>query len=213
MKNNKIAQIIEYFDEILPNASCELIYHSDYELLIAVMLSAQTTDKKVNAVTALLFSRFPTLEALKNAPLAELEKIIKPLGLFKNKACNIKAIANSLLSNYDGKVPNSRDLLVEMKGVGRKTANVVLAELFKEPHIAVDTHVERISKRLELVDENASPLQVEQKLEKLFPTERYILTHHQFIHFGRYYCKAQKPMCDVCKLTRYCKYYKKKVKM
>ncbi len=210
--NKKVEKITNYLDKILPDAKCELIYHNEYELLIAVMLSAQTTDKKVNDVTPVLFGRFPTLKSLKEAPLEELESIIKPLGLFKNKALSIKNIANDLLSNFDGKVPNSREDLTSLRGVGRKTANVVQAEWFKIPRIAVDTHVERISKRLSLAPLDASPLEVECKLEKLFPKERYILTHHQFIHFGRYYCKAQNPSCNQCELKDICSYYKKKVK-
>lgn len=155
--------IYEYLDEIIPNPRCELNYKKDYELLIAVMLSAQTTDKRVNEVTAILFNKYPNLVALKNAPLDDLMNIIKPIGTYTKKSKNIVAIATFLL-DHGGKVPNCREDLESLPGVGRKTANVVLSNLYQVPCIAVDTHVERVSKRLGLVRKNANVLAVEKKI-------------------------------------------------
>lgn len=204
----KINLIISYLDEILPNAKCELNYNKDYELLIAVILSAQTTDKKVNAVTSTLFNVYPTLKDLANADVLKVENIIHPLGLAKNKSKNIVNCAKDVYEIHNGIVPNSFDELVKLSGVGRKTANVVLCELYNVPAIAVDTHVERISKRLNLASLNDSPYEVELKIEKIFPKEKHIKLHHQFIHFGRYFCLARSPKCIDCKLKDICKFYK-----
>ncbi len=207
-KNNyKTELIMSYFDEILKSAKCELNYSKDYELLIAVILSAQTTDKKVNAVTDVLFKRYPTLEDLANANQEDVKCIINSLGLASNKSKNIINCAKELLQKHNGKVPSSYDDLILLNGVGRKTANVTRCELFSIPAIAVDTHVERIAKRLNLAKISDTPYQVELKLEKLFPKEKYIKLHHQFIHFGRYYCLARSPKCKECKLQSICNYY------
>ncbi len=200
---------MEYFNRILPHAGCELIYRKDYELLIAVMLSAQTTDKAVNRVTEVLFFKFPTLEALSGASLEEIENCIRSLGLYKNKAKNIQGIVRGLLDRYDGKVPSALDELTSLPGVGRKTANVVRCEIFRFPEFPVDTHIDRISKRLDYANEEDSVLEVEMKLRKSFPEDSYILLHHQFIHFGRSICSAGKPRCEECDLRPYCRYYKK----
>ncbi len=207
----KTSYIESYFDEILKNASCELIYNKDYELLIAVMLSAQTTDKKVNKVTEVLFKKYPSIDALADAEVKDIELIIHSIGLYKNKAKNVIGIAKSLKEKFNYHVPNELDELTSMPGVGRKTANVVLAEIYHYPVIAVDTHVERCSKRLGLAKKDDSVLIVEKKLSKLFKKENRIKIHHQFIHFGRYYCLAQNPKCHECKLCDYCLYYKKKI--
>ncbi len=204
MKNN-IAIICEYLDELLPNVGCELIYSNDYELLLAVMLSAQTTDKAVNGVTSILFSKYKTLNELDNASFEEVEAIIHPLGLSKNKAKNLKAIVHELLIKFNGVVPNNRIDLMSLPGVGHKTAGVVLAEYFKKPEFPVDTHVARISKRLKLAKENDEPIEIENKLKKAFPETSWIKLHHQFIHFGRYYCLAKSPKCKSCKLVGICK--------
>ena len=201
---NKIHDIISFLDEIYPRVGCELNYHKDYELVIAVMLSAQTTDKSVNKVTEILFNKYPTLEELNNASLNDVEEIIKSIGLYKNKAQNLKGIVSLLLEKYDGQVPSDKDELMTLPGVGNKTAGVIRAELFKIPELPVDTHVARISKRLKLVKEEDEPLDIERKLKKTFPKERWILTHHQFIHFGRYFCTARNPNCSNCKIQKYC---------
>lgn len=201
----KIPQILDYLDEILPNVGCELNYSKDYELVIAVMLSAQTTDASVNAVTAHLFSHYPSLEALANARLEDIEEEIHSIGLFKNKAKNIIGIAQTLINKFDGKIPSDKDLLQELPGIGNKSAGVVRAEIFKIPDLPVDTHVLRISKRLGLVNKDADPYETEQALKKLISEDRWIKTHHQLIHFGRYICLARCPNCENCKLANICK--------
>ena len=209
-KIEKINLILNYLEEILPNAKCELNYNNDYELLIAVMLSAQTTDKKVNAITPILFGKYKSLEELSLADVKDIEKIIHSIGLYKNKAKNVVLIAKDLLNKFDGKVPFEYEDLTSLSGVGRKTSNVIRAELFNIPAIAVDTHVERISKRLLLAENDDSPYQVEMKLEKTFPKSLHIKIHHQFIHFGRYYCLARNPKCETCKLKDICSHFKLK---
>lgn len=205
---NNIIAIRDYLDELFPNPQCELIYNKDYELLMAVVLSAQTTDKKVNKVTEVMFNKYRSLEALKDVSLEELKTILKPLGMYQKKALFIKEITAELYNKYDGKVVNDRKILEGLSGVGRKTANVVLAILFNEPCIAVDTHVERVSKRLMLAKENDNVLQVEKKLTKLFDKDVLARTHYQLVLFGRYHCKAVKPNCVNCKIKAVCKYKK-----
>jgi len=204
--------ILDYIDSLYPNAHCELNYTKDYELLIAIVLSAQTTDKRVNKVTKVLFDKYQTLEELANAPLEDIEDIIREIGTFKKKSVFIKNIANSLIKDHNGIVPNDRKYLETLSGVGRKTINVFLAEYYKVPSIAVDTHVERVSKRLKFAKITDNVNQVEQSLMKKIPKEDWIKTHHQFIFFGRYHCKAQSPNCKQCKLTNECRYYKEKNK-
>ncbi len=205
MMNN----ITEYLDYLFPNPRCELNYNKDYELLIAVMLSAQTTDKRVNMVTDVLFNKYDSLEKLSSAEIKDITDIIKSIGTFNKKASNVKEIAKSLLENYNGIVPNDREYLESLPGVGRKTTNVVLANLYNVPCIAVDTHVARVSKRLGLAKENDDVLTIEKKINKKFKKESLSRLHHQLVLFGRYYCKAQKPLCDNCQLQNTCKYYKK----
>lgn len=209
-KEQKINDIYAFMDELFPNAKCELNYSFDYELVIAVMLSAQTTDKAVNKVTALLFKDFPSLDALNNASEEEIFNDIKTLGLAHNKAKNIKEIVQKLINDYSYVVPSSREELMSLPGVGRKTSNVIRAELFSFQEFAVDTHVERVSKRLKLAYQNDNPYQIEMKLRKIFHEDKYIKMHHQFIHFGRYFCKAINPSCSSCKLQSYCRYKKEK---
>ena len=201
----KIPQILAYLDEILPNVGCELNYSKDYELVIAVMLSAQTTDASVNAVTAHLFTNYPTLESLAKARLEDIENEIHSIGLFKNKARNIIGIAQTLIEKFDGVIPQDKGLLQELPGIGNKSAGVVRAEIFKIPDLPVDTHILRISKRLGLVNKDADPYETEQTLKKLISEDRWIKTHHQLIHFGRYYCLARKPSCENCQLANICK--------
>ena len=203
MKTN-VQSLLNYLDELFPSAQCELFYSKDYELVIAVMLSAQTTDKSVNAVTPILFKKFPSLEALYNASLEEIEEIIKPIGLYKNKAKNLKGIVKDLVERFNGKVPSDKDLLMTLPGVGNKTAGVIRAEIFRIPDLPVDTHILRISKRLKLANQKDDPYQVEMKLKKLIPEERWIKSHHQLIHFGRYFCTARSPQCKNCKISDMC---------
>lgn len=201
-------EIVEFLDELFPNPKCELEYHKDYELLIAVMLSAQTTDKRVNSVTRVLFKRYDNLEKLKNSNIEDIENIIKPIGTFRKKAQNIITIS-SLLLEVGGIVPNDRSFLENLPGVGRKTTNVVLSNLYSEQCIAVDTHVSRVSKRLGLAYKNDDVLKIEKKLTKKFKNYDLSRLHHQLVLFGRYYCKAIKPNCENCKLKGICKYKSK----
>ena len=203
MKTN-IKPLLDYLDEILPTAKCELLYAKDYELVIAVMLSAQTTDKSVNAVTPILFKKYPSLDALYNAPLESIEEIIKPIGLYKNKAKNLKGIVKDLVERFNGVVPSDKEQLMTLPGVGNKTAGVIRAEIFQIPDLPVDTHILRISKRLNLAKKDDEPIDVERKLKKIIPEERWIKSHHQLIHFGRYYCMARSPKCENCKISDMC---------
>ena len=196
--------ITDYLDELFPNPHCELEYSKDYELLIAVMLSAQTTDKKVNSVTKILFKKYNSLEKLSKANKEDIINIIKPIGTYNKKAQNIIDIAISLLKEQNGIVPNDRTYLESLSGVGRKTTNVVLSNLYNIPCIAVDTHVSRVSKRLGIANENDDVRIIEKKLNKKFPKEKLSRLHHQLVLFGRYYCKSRNPMCDNCKLKEIC---------
>ena len=202
-------KLIEYLDYLFPNPKCELTYQTDYQLLMAVVLSAQSTDKRVNSVTPIIFSKYPTLEELANASLTDLEDIIRPVGSFRKKASYLKEIASRLVNEFDGVVPTDRDILESFPGVGRKTVNVFLAEFYHYPAIAVDTHVERVSKRLKLAYQKDSLLDVERKLMKKVPKERRAKFHLQMVLFGRYYCKAVKPLCKDCPLKEYCREKKK----
>lgn len=202
-------KLIEYLDYLFPNPKCELTYQTDYQLLMAVVLSAQSTDKRVNSVTPIIFSKYPTLEELANASLTDLEDIIRPVGSFRKKASYLKEIASRLVNEFDGVVPTDREVLESFPGVGRKTVNVFLAEFYHYPAIAVDTHVERVSKRLKLAYQKDSVLDVERKLMKKVPKERRAKFHLQMVLFGRYYCKAVKPLCKDCPLKEYCREKKK----
>lgn len=208
MKTNRIDW---YLDELFPNPKCELNYNTDYELLIAIVLSAQSTDKRVNTVTPKIFNKYKTLKGLKKASLEDLESIIRPVGSFRKKASYIKNIAMILDDDYNGVVPTDRELLVKLPGVGRKTANVFLSEFYDYPAIAVDTHVERVSKRLGLASKNDDVLKIEKKLEKFFSKDTWAKRHLQLVLFGRYYCKAIKPLCKDCKLKDICKEKKKNI--
>lgn len=209
-KMSKIIEIENYLDTIYPNPVCELNYNKDYELLIAVVLSAQATDKSVNLVTPKLFNRYPSLKALKEANIDDIISIIHSIGTYNRKAYYVKEIARILDEEYNGIVPSDRKALESMPGVGRKVANVVLSEWFKEPNIAVDTHVDRVSKRLGLASKNDSVLQVEKKLQKCFKKEDWSKRHLQLVLFGRYKCKSARPLCSSCPLKEICKYKEKK---
>lgn len=202
----KVETVLAVFDQMYPTAETELLYKKDYELLIAVLLSAQATDVSVNKVTPKLFGTFPSLEAIHTAKLEDIEAQIKSIGLYKSKAKNLQKTAGILLEKSGGHVPNDLEFLQTLPGVGRKTANVVVSVLFNEPRIAVDTHVSRVSKRLKFAFKKDTPLQVEKKLMKKFPKARWGRLHHQMILFGRYHCKAQTPKCEKCPLKSECRF-------
>lgn len=202
-------KLLDYLDYLFPNPKCELIYQKDYQLLMAVVLSAQSTDKRVNSVTPIIFSKYPALEDLKKANLSDLEEIIRPVGSFRKKAAFLKGIATRLVDEFNGVVPIDREVLESFPGVGRKTVNVFLGEFYGVPAIAVDTHVERVSKRLKLAYLNDSVLDVERKLMKKVPKDRWARFHLQMVLFGRYYCKAVKPLCKDCPLKEFCREKKK----
>ena len=196
LSQEKTMEAIEIMYEMFPNAECELKHKNPFELLIAVILSAQATDVSVNKATPGLFAAFPTPEALAAAPVEEIIAKIKTIGLYRNKAKNIKACAQQLLERFNGEVPQTRDELVSLPGVGRKTANVVMGDAFGEPAFAVDTHVERVSKRLRICKLNANVTEVEQTLMRKVPKELWVKTHHTMIFFGRYHCLARAPKCE-----------------
>ena len=204
MKNYNLIE--DYLDELLPNPKCELVYFNDYSLLIAIMLSAQTTDKRVNEVTKVLFNKYDNLKKLKEANIHDLEKIIYPLGNYHKKASNVKEIARILDEEYLGVVPQERNILETFPGIGRKTVNVFYAEYLNIPAIAVDTHVERVTKRLKLAKESDDVLTIEKKLMKNIKRENWGKRHLQLVLFGRYFCKAKNPECLNCKLKNICKY-------
>lgn len=204
-----ISNIEDYLMELYPDSRCELNYNKDYELLIAVVLSAQTTDKRVNMITSILFDKYKDIYSLSKADVNDLIEIVRPLGTASRKGVFVYEIANILVNEYNGVVPNNRKILESMPGVGRKTANVVLSNLFDVPCIAVDTHVSRVSKRLGLAKEIDSVEVIENKLKRKFDRDKWTRLHHQLVLFGRYNCKAKNPDCNSCKLKDQCKYYKK----
>ena len=201
-KSNRILNTIR---EMFPNASCELNYNNLYELLVAVVLSAQTTDKRVNIVTLNLFKKYPTIDSLSKANYSDVYDIIKSLGLAKTKTTNIIALANALVNEFEGVVPNTREQLQLLPGVGRKTANAVLMEGFRIPAIAVDTHVSRVSNRLGLSNSN-DVKKIEQDLMKLYDEKDWYFVHHGLLFFGRYFCLSQNPKCNECSLKDICTY-------
>lgn len=204
MNKDKINYILAKLDIMIPNPRCELNYTKPYELLIATVLSAQCTDARVNEVTKKLWEKYD-LQSLSEASLKEIEQVIRPVGTYHNKAFYLKEIARRLLADYNGDVPNDRVYLETLPGVGRKTTNVVLANIFDEPTIAVDTHVYRTSKRLGLTKKNASVYETELALMKKIPKAKWSRLHHQLVLFGRYICKAKSPCCEKCLLQDYCK--------
>ncbi len=193
--------------EMFPNASCELVYHNHFELLIAVSLSAQTTDKRVNMVTPVLFEKYSTPYLLANASYNDVYNIIVSLGLAKQKTKNIISLSQKLINDFNGNVPNTFEQLILLPGVGRKTANVILMEGFSIPRIPVDTHVLRVANRLNLVNTN-DVLEVEKQLEQLYPMNEWYYVHHTLLFFGRYFCLAKNPKCDECPFNIDCKYKK-----
>ena len=205
MKNNKITQILDFFNAEFPDAKCELNYSSPYQLLVAVILSAQCTDKRVNMVTEQLFKVAPTPDKMLELGEDKLKQIIHSCGFYNNKSKSIISATKDIIEKHGGTVPNTMQQLCKLSGVGRKTANVVLAEAFNNPAIAVDTHVHRVSKRLGLTSLNSTPEKCEQDLLKLVPLDNQAKFHIQAVWFGRYHCKSQNPKCELCKLKNICK--------
>ncbi len=198
-------EILDILEEMFPDAHCELIHRNPFELLVAVVLSAQTTDAAVNKITPALFEAFPTPQALAEADIKLIEDKIRRIGLYRNKARSIQQLSISLVESYDGVVPESMKQLTSLAGVGRKTANVVRSVCFDIPSMAVDTHVDRISKRLGLAKVSDSVEDVEKKLKRKIRRERWNKAHHLFIFFGRYYCTARNPKCEECPFYSFCK--------
>ncbi|MFV0380238.1 MAG: endonuclease III [Anaerorhabdus sp.] len=201
----KVNEILDELELQFPDARCELNHDNNFQLTVAVVLSAQTTDAAVNKITKSLFDEYPTSKEMAKASIKELEKKIKSIGLYHNKAKNISALSLSLEKNFNGIVPNTMEELLELPGVGRKSANVIMSVCYDIPAIAVDTHVERIAKRLGLAYKKDSVLNVEKKLMKKIDKERWNKAHHLFIFFGRYFCTARSPKCDECKFINICK--------
>lgn len=212
MKAAVVRHILDSIAVMFPDAHCELNHRNPFELTIAVLLSAQSTDASVNKVTADLFQKYKTPEDYVSVPPEELEQDIRRIGLFRSKAKHIQSLCKILIEQYNSKVPSDYNKLVQLPGVGRKTANVVISNAFGVPAIAVDTHVERVSKRLGLAGWNDSVLEVEKKLMKQVPKDEWTLTHHRLIFFGRYHCKAQNPACADCPLLDVCREGKKRMK-
>ena len=206
MKDRK--KIWDYLDKLFPNPKCELNYEHDYELLIAVMLSAQTTDKRVNKVTSVLFKKYPGIKELSEAPIDDIENIIREIGTYKRKSMYVHEITKKLRDDGYDYVPNDRGYIEKLPGVGHKSANVFLANIYNEPAIAVDTHVARVSRRLGVARDQDNVKVIEKKLEKVIPKDKWGRTHHQLVLFGRYYCKAVSPLCEDCELNEICKYKK-----
>lgn len=204
----RLKKILTIIGEMFPEARGELDWETPFQLLIAVALSAQTTDKAVNKITAALWARYPEIEDLASANLEDVELIIKHIGLYKNKAKNIIKTAQMILENFHGQVPKTHEELESLPGVGHKTANVVLGEVYNIPSIAVDTHVSRVAKRLNISDQDADVTEIEADLMRNIPKKDWVQTHHRLIFFGRYHCLAKKPKCEICPLQSSCLYYK-----
>ncbi|TCZ81151.1 endonuclease III [Paenibacillus albiflavus] len=213
MTGTKVRHILDTMADMFPDAHCELNHSNPFELVIAVLLSAQCTDETVNKVTKDLFQKYKRPEDYIAVPLEELEQDIRRIGLFRNKAKHIQKLCHLLIEKYNGEVPHEHAQLVELPGVGRKTANVVVSNAFGVPAIAVDTHVERVSKRLGLAAKDDSVLEVEKKLMRKVPKNEWTETHHRLIFFGRYHCKAQNPACELCPLLDNCREGKQRMKI
>ncbi|MFC4598031.1 endonuclease III [Cohnella hongkongensis] len=207
-----LRHVLNTIAEMFPDARCELNHRNPFELTIAVLLSAQCTDETVNKVTATLFEKYRSPQDYLNVPLEELENDIRRIGLFRNKAANIQKLCRMVIDLHGGDVPRTHEELTALPGVGRKTANVVMSNAFDVPAIAVDTHVERVSKRLGIAKPDDSVLEVEKKLMRKVPREEWTITHHRLIFFGRYHCKAQNPKCEVCPVLEHCKEGKARMK-
>lgn len=212
LTNKDLQVVIERIEHMFPEAECELNHRNPFELLVAVVLSAQATDALVNKVTPGLFEQYSSPEDFTYAPLEDIEQAIRSIGLYRNKAKNLKKLSASLLERHGGRVPETQEELVELAGVGRKTANVVASVAFGVPAIAVDTHVERVSKRLGICRWKDNVTQVEQTLMRRLPKEKWSQMHHQLIFFGRYHCKSQAPQCPSCPVLDYCREGQKRMR-
>lgn len=209
-KKERYKKVIDWFIENAESAETELHYQNDYQLLVAVILSAQCTDKRVNMVTPALFEVFPVPEVMAASTPEAVFEYIKSCSYPNNKAKNLVGMAKKLLSDFGGEVPNDIDSLLTIPGVGRKTANVMLAVAFDKPAMPVDTHVFRVANRIGLTDNSKTPLETERELVKYIPSELLSKAHHWLILHGRYICVARRPKCEICGLSPWCKYYKKK---
>lgn len=199
-------ELISILDDYIKNPKCELNYNKDYELLIATLLSAQSTDKRVNLVTKELFSNYDTLDKLANANILDIENIIHSVGTYKRKAYYIKELAKSLVKDYNGIVPNDREYLESLPGVGRKTTSVFLLEIYNVPTMPVDTHILRVSKKLGITTNEDDVLSTEKKLKNFFPETSWNRLHLQLVLFGRYTCKSKNPDCLRCPFNKNCNY-------
>lgn len=207
-KKERYEFAIDWFKDNIPNAETELNYRNPYELLVAVILSAQCTDKRVNIVTPALFEQYPTAEMLAEATFEDIEPLVRSISFANNKTRHLLGMAKMLVEDYNSEVPDSVDKLVKLPGVGRKTANVITSVIYNQPNMAVDTHVFRVSARIGLTTNAKNPLQAEQQLIKHIPEELIHKAHHWLILHGRYTCLARRPKCEKCGLTSICKYYK-----
>ncbi len=207
ISDNQIGKTLDELERMHPEAACALDFGTRFQLLVAVMLSAQTTDVSVNKVTPALFEKYPTAEAMADADPLDVQEIIRTIGLYKNKANNVVKMAKQLTEDYGGEVPGDYDELIKLPGVGRKTANVVLAEAFGKARIAVDTHVFRVANRIGITD-GKDPTAVEEGLMARLPEDQWIRAHHLLIFHGRKVCHARKPDCGNCGLRGICKYYR-----
>ena len=205
----KSQEVFEYLEQLFPDARCELEFETVFQLLVAVILSAQCTDARVNKVTKVLFGEYGTAEKMAAAKQEDIERIIYSCGFYHNKAKNLIACSKDILERFGGEVPNTLSDLQTLAGVGRKTANVVYSLWFKGDAIAVDTHVFRVSNRVPLA-KGETPIEVERGLMKLYPKRNWSKLHYLLVLFGRYKCKAKKPECEECKLKNICKYYNRK---
>ncbi|HEY0222679.1 endonuclease III [Lactovum miscens] len=214
ISKQKFLEALEIINEMFPDAHGELNWNTPFQLLVATILSAQATDKGVNKATVALFEHFPTVTSMANAEIVEIEQFTKTIGLYHNKSKSLKKTAEMLLEwGYsNNELPKDKKELQLLPGVGRKTANVVLGEVYGIPGIAVDTHVERVSKRLSLVKQEASVIEVEEKLMKVIPEDKWVSSHHHLIFFGRYHCTAKNPKCNFCPLIVYCNFGQARMK-
>ena len=211
-KKERFAFVLKYFEEQAPNAETELIYDNPYQLLVAVILSAQCTDKRVNMTTPAIFQEYPDVEALSNATFDDLFPLIRSISYPNNKTKHLIGMAQMVVEDFNGEIPSTVDQLVKLPGVGRKTANVITSVVHHQPNMAVDTHVFRVSARIGLTTNATTPLQTELQLLKYIPTEKVHIAHHWLILHGRYICVARSPKCEECGLRPVCKYYRSLVR-
>ncbi|NIG52025.1 endonuclease III [Chitinophaga sp. Cy-1792] len=211
-KKERYAFVLDYFETHVPNAETELIYDNPYQLLVAVILSAQCTDKRVNMTTPAIFEKYPDVESLSHATFDELFPLIRSISYPNNKTKHLIGMANMVIDDFNGEIPSTVPELVKLPGVGRKTANVITSVVHQQPNMAVDTHVFRVSARIGLTTNAKTPLQAEQQLIKNIPKEKIHIAHHWLILHGRYTCLARSPKCGECPLRPACKYYHQLVK-